>query len=105
MPAYAVGLHAVTTQADQSRFDDLKKRLLEEIQPKTMLENILADEIVHASWELDRIQRALGQEANIQAADRLDAASKRATRNVQRALRELRMFHSAHANIKFKRLA
>ncbi len=104
MSAYAVGLYAVTTPADQSRFDELKNRLLEEIQPNTMLELILADEIVHASWELDRIQRAMQSEASQQAADRLDAASKRASRNIQRALREIRMFHSAHANVRLKNL-
>ena len=74
---------------------DLETRVIEELRPATELERLLASEIAYASWELERVR---ANTANTPAEQRLNAAYSRASRNWNRARKELQSLQVARFN-------
>jgi len=79
----------------QSRFDELQKEIAADTQPATAVERWLVDEIVNAKWELERVR---ANSSNTAAESRLNDAYSRATRNWNRARKELQAVHTARVN-------
>ncbi|MBM3787122.1 MAG: hypothetical protein FJW30_22425 [Acidobacteria bacterium] len=92
---YPFGRHAILTPTTQTAFQETQAGLLAQTQPGTFLESFLADEMLHASWEL---QRARIIEDRTETVDILHAATNRATRNFQRAFTELRRLQTARSS-------
>jgi transposase InsO family protein len=66
-----------------------------DVRPESVLESILADELIHAGWEMDRI-RQLAHHRD--AEPRLAAANARASRNWHRARKYLKKLQRAEAS-------
>lgn len=79
----------------QSRFDEIQNEIAAETRPATKLEAWLATEIANAKWELERVR---ANTSNIAAESRLNDAYGRATRNWNRARKELQSVQTAHSN-------
>ena len=67
----------------------------EAAQPATELERWFANQIAYANWELDRVR---ANTSNTDAEPRLNAAYSRASRNWNRARKELATLQSARTN-------
>ncbi len=78
-----------------SRFAELHMELAAATQPVTHLERWFANEITHATWELERIR---ANKSNVEAESRLNDAYNRAARNWNRARKELGKLQSARVN-------
>ena len=77
------------------RFTDLAARIESELRPATALEQWFASEIAHAGWELERVR---ANKSNGEAEAFLNAAYGRASRNWNRARKELQTLQSARMN-------
>ena len=77
-----------------SRFAELQMEVAAVTQPLTELERWFANEITHATWELERVRANKSQAAE----SRLNDAYSRATRNWNRARKELATLQSARTN-------
>jgi hypothetical protein len=75
----------------QQRIDDV----CETVRPESVIENILADEIIHAGWEMERV-RQLAHHRD--AEPLLAAANARASRNWHRARKYLKKLQRAEAS-------
>lgn len=89
---FEYGRHAVIAPDQQDRFDSCKENLVADTRPGNFLEQLIVDELLHAQWELHRAEQASG---NLETEATLIAASARATRNWQRASRELAALQTA----------
>jgi hypothetical protein len=95
MPTFEFGENAIVPQDQKSRFQEHRNSILDSIQPATLVESILAEELLHASWEKERVR----DNSDItEAGPRLDDAYNRASRNWHRSLKQLRALQSARAS-------
>ena len=78
-----------------TRFAELHMDVAAATQPATELERWFANEIAHATWELERVR---ANKSNTDAELRLNTAYSRATRNWNRARKELTSLQSARVN-------
>ena len=78
-----------------SRFAELQMEVSAATQPITELERWFANEITHASWELERVR---ANTSNAAAEPRLHDAYSHATRNWNRARNELAKLQTARIN-------
>ena len=78
-----------------SRFAELHMEVAATTQPATELERWFANEITHATWELERVR---ANKSNTDAELRLNSAYSRATRNWNRARKELTKLQTARVN-------
>ena len=78
-----------------SRFAELQMEVATATQPLTALERWFANEITHATWELECVR---ANKSNAAAEPRLHDASSRATRNWNRARNELTKLQTARIN-------
>ena len=99
MPAttfdFEFGEFAITTPESASPFATRSSEVQADIQPETVLEAILTDEIIHAGWELERV-RQLAHHRD--AETRLASATSRASRNWHRARKYLKKLQRAEAS-------
>ncbi|MBL8236827.1 MAG: hypothetical protein JNM66_05380 [Bryobacterales bacterium] len=94
MPELQFGEHAIYTPENHARFLAHRDSVIESIKPATYIESILTDELLHASWEMQRVR---DNSANTAAESRLNAANSRASRNWHRSLKQLKRLQSARA--------
>lgn len=95
MKPFEFGLDAQTTPENQANFNDRRDEVIAAIRPANIVEQILADELIHSGWEMEQV-RTHAEDA--EAAPILDAAFNRASRNWQRSLRQLKALQSARAS-------
>lgn len=95
MKDFQYGLDANTTPENQADLQARRDAVIAAVQPANILEQILADELIHAGWEMDAV-RQHAEDAD--AAPILDAAFNRASRGWQRSLKQLKALQSARAS-------
>lgn len=95
MSDFQFGVNAICTSENEARFNERRDSIVASVKPATFVESILADELLHASWEMERVR---DNGANAAAAPRLDAAYNRASRNWHRSLKQLKSLQSARAS-------
>ena len=78
-----------------SRFAELHMEVAAATQPVTELERWFANEITHATWELERVR---ANKSHVDAESRLNDAYSRASRNWNRARKELGKLQTARVN-------
>ena len=78
-----------------SRFAELHMEVAAATQPVTHLERWFANEITHATWELERVR---ANKSHVDAESRLNDAYNRASRNWNRARKELGKLQTARVN-------
>lgn len=88
------GVGAVILPGQQETFNKLKDELIENTRTGTFAEQLMVDQLLHAQWELHRVRTLAG---HAEAEPALHAAFTRATRNWQRAERQLAALQSARA--------
>ncbi|MFN0105230.1 MAG: hypothetical protein ACKV2U_24480 [Bryobacteraceae bacterium] len=92
---FQYGIGAVVLPAQLETFHQLRDGLVETTRPGNFAEQLVVDQLLHAQWELHRVR----QHANhAEAEESLHAAFTRATRNWQRASRQLAALQSARAS-------
>jgi hypothetical protein len=77
------------------KFSEIHNEVLAATQPATELERWFASEIAYATWELERVR---ANTAATHAEARLCSASNRASRNWNRARKELTRLQTARVN-------
>lgn len=95
MKQFQFGLDAQTTPENEASFADRRDAIVAAIKPANIVEQILADELIHSGWEMESV-RTHAEDA--EAAPILDAAFNRASRNWQRSLKQLKALQSARAS-------
>lgn len=96
IPDYEFGRHAIIAPGQQEKFNSCKDALVADTRPVNFLEKLIVDELLHAQWELLRVENAAN---NPESEAELLAASARATRNWQRAGRELAALQTARISV------
>lgn len=95
MTEFVFGADAVTYPDTEPAFLARRDEILATVQPAGLLESIFAEELLHASWEMERVRQ---HHTDTAAAHRLDSAYGRASRNWQRATKQLQALQSARAS-------
>jgi len=95
MSNFAFGAHAIYSPENESRFNERRDSIIDSIQPANIVEKIFADELLHASWEMERVR---DNSANTAAEAQLNTAHARASRNWHRSLKQLKTLQSARAS-------
>jgi hypothetical protein len=95
LPDFEYGLGAIVAPGQQDSFDTCAENLIADTRPGNFLEQLVVDQLLHAQWELHRVNSLTG---NVEAEDALLAASARAQRNWLRATRELAALQTARAS-------
>jgi hypothetical protein len=89
MPDYSLGAYATVTPANIERCYQRIEQLTAQTAPANFLEALVANELIHASWELDRAR-------NIKNTTVYTAQfQNRASRNWRRALKTLKTLQTA----------
>lgn len=91
---FEYGRDAIVAPNRQDRFRSCVDSLLEDARPANFVEQLVAEEILHAQWELARC-RDLAHELDHEGL--ILAAENRAQRNFTRATRELTALQTARA--------
>jgi hypothetical protein len=96
MPAFSFefGADAIIPAGQDRHFTDSREALINDAKPTTFLECLLVEELFHAQWEQHRVELASG---NLALEEQLVAVSTRATRNWQRASKQLALLQTARA--------
>jgi hypothetical protein len=94
MSDFQFGHHAIHTPESEARFNERRDSIVASIQPANIVEAILTEELLHASWEMERVRDNSG---NTAAESQLVAAETRASRNWHRSLKQLKKLQSARA--------
>jgi hypothetical protein len=94
MSTFNFGVNAIHTPETEARFNQRRHSVIDSIKPANIVESILAEELLHASWEMERVRDL---SANAAAESRLNAAYSRASRNWHRSLKQLKSLQSARA--------
>ena len=95
MSAFEFGRNAIHTLESETRFLERRDSIIESTQPANLVEAILTEELIHASWELERVR---DNSINTAAESHLLAAHNRASRNWHRSLKQLKKLQSARAS-------
>jgi len=95
MSAFEFGRNAIHTLESESRFLERRDSIIESTQPANLVEAILTEELIHASWELERVR---DNSDNTAAESQLLAAHNRASRNWHRSFKQLKKLQSARAS-------
>ena len=95
MSNFQFGEHAIHTSESEARFNDRRESIIGSIRPANVIEQILTEELLHASWEMERVR---DNSANTAAEQQLIAAQTRASRNWHRSLKQLKKLQSARAS-------
>ena len=56
MKPFEFGLDAQTTPENQANFNDRRDEVIAAIRPANIVEQILADELIHAGWEMEQVR-------------------------------------------------
>ena len=94
MSDFYFGRNAIFTPESEARFNERRDSIIESIQPANIVEAILTEELIHASWEMERVR---DNSDNTAAEPQLVAAQGRASRNWHRSLKQLKKLQSARA--------
>lgn len=86
---------ALTNPENVTQLELRETEVRASIQPETILEEILASELIHAGWEMERV-RQLAHHRD--AESRLATANARASRNWHRARKFLKKIQHAQAS-------
>jgi hypothetical protein len=92
---FKYGLGAIVAPDQQDRFNSCTENLIADTRPANFLEQLVVDHLLHAQWELQRVNSLTG---NLESEEALLAASARANRNWVRATRELAALQTARAS-------
>lgn len=92
---FQYGIGAVIMPGQQDEFDQLRDCLIADTRPANFAEQLVVDQILHAQWELHRVRLYAN---NTESEEALHAATNRANRNWQRAVRQLAALQSAAAS-------
>src|SRR5688572_346528 len=95
MSNFQFGAHAIHTPESEARFNERRDSIIESIRPVNIIEQILTEELLHGSWEMERVR---DHSANTAAETHLNAAHTRASRNWHRSLKQLKSLQSARAS-------
>ena len=95
LPDFEYGQGAIIAPGQQDSFDTCTENLIADARPANFLEQLVVDQLLHAQWELHRVNSLTG---NVEAEEALLAASARAQRNWLRATRELTALQTARAS-------
>ena len=95
MSDFTFGEHAIYSPEAETRFAERRHSIVASIRPANIVESILAEELLQASWEMERVRDL---SANTAAESRLNAAYSRASRNWHRSMKQLKNLHSARAS-------
>jgi len=96
MSDFQFGAHAIYTPDSEARFIERRDSVIATIKPANVIEAILTEELLHASWEMQRVR---DHSNNTNAEPRLNAAHSRASRNWHRSVNQLKRLQSARASI------
>jgi len=96
MAHFQFGAHAIVTPESETRFFERRSSILDSIKPSNIVESIFAEELLHASWDMERVRAASAQTAAEEPA--LNAAYSRASRNWHRSLKQLKNLQSSRAS-------
>ncbi|HEU0120925.1 MAG TPA: hypothetical protein VFQ91_10400 [Bryobacteraceae bacterium] len=94
MPAFSLMDGAVCSPENEARCNERRDSILAAVKPANIVEQVLAAELFHASWEMERVRELSGDPA---VEDRLNAAYSRASRNWRRSLKQLKTLQTARA--------
>ena len=94
MSEFQFGANAIYTLESEARFNERRDSVIDSIKPANIVESIFAEELLHASWEMERVR---DNSSNTAAEPYLNAAHSRASRNWHRSLRQLKTLQSARA--------
>ena len=94
MSEFQFGANAIFTLESEARFNERRDSVIDSIKPANIVESIFAEELLHASWEMERVR---DNSSNTAAEPHLNAAHSRASRNWHRSLRQLKTLQSARA--------
>lgn len=97
---FEYGLGAIVAPGERDQLNSCTKKLIEDTRPANFLEQLLVNQLLHAQWELHRVNTL---SSHVEAEDELFKASARATRNWTRATRELAALQTARASHTFCR--
>ena len=98
---FEYGIGAVVAPNQRDNFTSRTHKLIEDTRPANFLEQLVVDQLLHAQWELHRVNSLTSHFA---AEEDLLKASTRATRNWTRATRELAALQTARASQTFCRV-
>ena len=98
MSDFQFGAHAIHTPDSEARFIERRDSVIDSVKPANVVEGILTEELLHASWEMQRV-RDHSANADTTAEARLNSAHTRASRNWHRSLNQLKRLQSARASI------
>ena len=96
MSDFQFGAHAIFAPDSEARFNERRDSVIATIKPANVIESILTEELLHASWEMQRVR---DHSNNTDAEPRLSAAHTRASRNWHRSVKQLKHLQSARASI------
>ena len=86
MSTFQFGAHAIHTPESEPHFNERRDSIVESIKPANIVESILAEELLHASWDMER------------ARETGDDTYTRASRSWHRSLNQLKKLQSARAS-------
>ncbi|MFN0103408.1 MAG: hypothetical protein ACKV2U_15125 [Bryobacteraceae bacterium] len=92
---FEYGFGAIVAPDRRDSFDSCTQNLIADTRPANFLEQLVVDQLLHAQWDLNRVNQLTG---NLEAEEELLNASARATRNWTRASRELAAMQTARAS-------
>jgi hypothetical protein len=91
MSEFHFGRDAIVPAGSQSHFNERRDSIIDSVRPANMVESIMAEELLHASWELERLRAC-------DPAVAPPSAHSRASRNWHRSLKQLKTLQSARAS-------
>lgn len=94
---FTFGRGAIVDPSEQEQFDSCANNLLRDTRPANFMEKLVAEQLLHAQWELHRVN-TLAPHATAATEEALLAAASRAQRNWLRATRELTALQTARAS-------
>ena len=86
MSTFQFGAHAIHTPESEPRFIERRDSIIESIKPANIVESMLAEELLHASWDMER------------ARENGDNTYSSASRTWHRSLNQLKKLQSARAS-------
>lgn len=86
---------AISTPETRALLNEREAGILADVKPENIIELMLASELIHAGWELERVRQLAH---NRDAEPRLATANARASRNWHRARKFLKKVQRAQAS-------
>jgi hypothetical protein len=92
---FQYGIGAVIFPEDRAEFDQVRDHIIRDTLPMNFAEQLLVDQMIHAEWELYRVEK---NAIHIDSEETLTAVAARAHRNFARAQKALVRLQSARAS-------